>query len=362
MSTLKPLEYGKQRIQFQVKGSVQPQNQDLEEAEIEIGHRITGSYVDQWDGEFGEFGFSIGGQIQRRPNAEQEARSSSTFDACVISGLDGSSCDGSSPNQEGQDINPATGVRFGLTEPFVLTTSSRSFRQNITDDERDSIFAAAQWRPNDAFEINVDAQYSDRVFTEFRSDLVVDANDIEEAITGDSLPVPGFDLTTTSSGALRTATTSGNVAAISQFSERLEEYIGFGGNIAYNATDRLRLSVDGSYSDTSRRENQIQAQVTSPTTLAGVSVLQNGTEAHQFTLLDFDVNDPNEFSDDNVRIREDLNQFRNHEIWAVKGDAEYELGGDILTAFTAGARFSTCLLYTSPSPRDRTRSRMPSSA
>ena len=27
-----------------------------------------------------------------------------------------------------------------------------------------------------------------------------------------------------------------------------------------------------------------------------------------------------------------------------------------------GAYYSTCLLYTSPSPRDRTRSRMPSSA
>ena len=30
--------------------------------------------------------------------------------------------------------------------------------------------------------------------------------------------------------------------------------------------------------------------------------------------------------------------------------------------FLAKARFATCLLYTSPSPRDRTRSRMPSSA
>ena len=34
--------------------------------------------------------------------------------------------------------------------------------------------------------------------------------------------------------------------------------------------------------------------------------------------------------------------------------------GDALKTFTAGPY--TCLLYTSPSPRDRTRSRMPSSA
>ena len=31
-------------------------------------------------------------------------------------------------------------------------------------------------------------------------------------------------------------------------------------------------------------------------------------------------------------------------------------------AESGGAEFSDCLLYTSPSPRDRTRSRMPSSA
>ena len=35
--------------------------------------------------------------------------------------------------------------------------------------------------------------------------------------------------------------------------------------------------------------------------------------------------------------------------------------GDILDA-TPGAVYNDCLLYTSPSPRDRTRSRMPSSA
>ena len=32
------------------------------------------------------------------------------------------------------------------------------------------------------------------------------------------------------------------------------------------------------------------------------------------------------------------------------------------TGKAKAVRFSTCLLYTSPSPRDRTRSRMPSSA
>ena len=46
-------------------------------------------------------------------------------------------------------------------------------------------------------------------------------------------------------------------------------------------------------------------------------------------------------------------------------DADFAILGapfDFGTQFRAGARFGPCLLYTSPSPRDRTRSRMPSSA
>ena len=39
-----------------------------------------------------------------------------------------------------------------------------------------------------------------------------------------------------------------------------------------------------------------------------------------------------------------------------------DMGADVVTIDRPGARASDCLLYTSPSPRDRTRSRMPSSA
>ena len=35
---------------------------------------------------------------------------------------------------------------------------------------------------------------------------------------------------------------------------------------------------------------------------------------------------------------------------------------EMVSALAPGAQVITCLLYTSPSPRDRTRSRMPSSA
>ena len=73
-------------------------------------------------------------------------------------------------------------------------------------------------------------------------------------------------------------------------------------------------------------------------------------------------------------IRANMNSGRNYSAgWPlVEGDVrDYDFNGiedvDLLAAgvpcqpFSAGGKKS-CLLYTSPSPRDRTRSRMPSSA
>ena len=48
--------------------------------------------------------------------------------------------------------------------------------------------------------------------------------------------------------------------------------------------------------------------------------------------------------------------------WALMGDAvSHSVMPGVVVAYALGLPFS-CLLYTSPSPRDRTRSRMPSSA
>ena len=52
-------------------------------------------------------------------------------------------------------------------------------------------------------------------------------------------------------------------------------------------------------------------------------------------------------------IRDELNQYQklNTDILAISVDSPFTLG-----------KFKDCLLYTSPSPRDRQKSRMPSSA
>jgi len=151
----------------------------------------------------------------------------------------------------------------------------------------------------------------------------------------------GFELQATDSGALRVATTTGPIEVRTQTSDRFEEYIGFGGNVSYDVTERLNVSLDGSYSDTSRREIQLRGRVaTTQSVTTGVEILQNGSQGAQFTLENFNVNDPTLFTGDNAEVQEDLNQFRNHEIWAIKGDAEYEVDNGFITSFKAGARYS----------------------
>ena len=396
LSTLKPLEYGKRRFQVQAKGNIQPDNLNIDDRERTVGYRLTGSYIDQWESNsIGEFGISIGGQIQRRPNSEQEARSTSTFQACRLPLISaGNSCNDtetfrtfveqefrssdlpgfnddnfdalsdqeiidtfldvpSSRNggdtfgesfiddadvQAAQEINPFTGQPFAINEDFVLTSSSRSFRQNITDDARDSIFGAAQWRPNDRIDINADVQYSDRTFSEIRNEISFDANDLEP--NGDRDLLDGFELQTTSTGALRVGGVSGPIEARTQFAQRSEEYFGAGGNISYDLTDKLNLTVDGSYSDTSRREEIFRGRIGTSSRLIGIEILQNGSQGQQFTVRNTDVNDPSIFVDDNVEVQEDLNQFRNHEIYALRGDVEYDINNGFFSSFKAGARYS----------------------
>jgi len=54
LSTLKPLEFGKRRVQLQAKGSIQPDNLEIRDGLQDIGYRLTGSYVDQWESSIGE--------------------------------------------------------------------------------------------------------------------------------------------------------------------------------------------------------------------------------------------------------------------------------------------------------------------
>ncbi|GGO16841.1 TonB-dependent receptor [Iodidimonas muriae] len=374
LETLKPLEYGKRRIQGEIKANYNPDNNNISPRERDFGYRGTLSYVDQFDlGSLGKFGLSIGAQRNVTTNPEQEARSTSTFRDCRNDpsrdgdGVfrDNNNCDSGGGNLD--LVADENGVVPDENAPFVMAASSRSFRQNITDDDRDSVFGAFQWRPTDRWDINFDIQYSDRVFTEVRNDLVFAENrriDEPGFVRDGKFDVP---LTVGEFGSLQTFTNNQRIETNSTYQERLEEYVGGGLGLSYMLTDRLIVSLDASYSRTERRENIIQTRLQSePVDIFGNPVPgaadngrvetatligQNGSDIHNFFVRNFDVTDHDLFADA-ARTRVDLNQFRNNEIKAIRGDFDYETGWGLINNIEGGMRYSKLEFNSVPQIRD----------
>ncbi len=374
LETVRPIDYGKRRFQGDFKLNYNPDNSDLNIRERNLGYRGTVSYIDQFNVGDGEVGISLGYSRNVTTNPEQEVRSSSGFRDCRLAPassnegiFEDDNCDdgGSSGGDLLLEIDPATGTAPDADTPFLFTASSRSFRQNITNDNRDSVFAAVQLKPTPDVDINFDFQYSDRKFTEIRNDLVFAENrrvDAPDVPLSRRLP---FDLIVTPAGSLQQFTNEQRIETNSQYAERLEEYFGGGISIDVQATSRLKLSFDASYSDTSRRENIIQTRLQSdredifgntvPGTNAALErgtggvqrdrvetatfIGQNGSQGYNFIVQNFDVTNPDLFADD-ARTRVDLNQFRNNDILGIRGDVGYEFDGGLLSSIEAGVRYS----------------------
>ena len=361
LDTIKPLDYGKRQFQLQYLGNWNPDNTDLEEPERDFGHRITTSFIDQYESEsFGEFGISVGLQKNLSTNPEQEARTGTSWNACRISPAFGDGINSSRTDCEDNggslDLEAdQSGNAPDANEPFIFSRSQNSFRQNITDDDRESAFAAIQWRPTKKLEINADYQYSTRLYSEVRNDLVfAEVNHLDgfNVSPEDRLPV---NLVATASGALRQFTAKQNIETNSQYQDRDENYSGGGINFEYQVSDALTFSVDLSTSETERRENIIQTRLQSEDVdIYGNDVLGadgNGevlTAAHIFTggslvptwtLQNFDVGYHAAFADE-ARTRLDLNQYRNNKISAVRADFDYIPDSQFLTAIKGGVRLS----------------------
>ncbi len=349
LGTVRPIDYGKRRFQSDIKANYNPNNDDIANAEHDVGYRISGSYVDQFEGEgFGEFGISIGAQKNLVSNPEQEYRTSSAWRDCrndpdVSAGIYSSgNCD-SGQGDLRMEVDPATGTAPDAGTPVVFVPSQRSFRQNITEDDRESVFTSMQWRPTDRFELNFDYQYSDRVFDEVRNDLVF----------AEQRRVNPEGLVVSPEGYIERYNNNGRIETLSTFQERLEEYNGGGIGMVIQVNDRLELSFDASISSTSRRENIIHTRLQSePRDIYGndvpagtdrpdTSYILSGGESDvaQITVTNFDVNNHDLFAD-NARTRVDLNQARENDITAIRGDMRLETDWGPVHSIEAGVRGS----------------------
>ena len=362
LETLKPLNFRERRFQFDIKGNYNPDQQDISNSmEGDVGSRGTLSYVDQFElTNGGKFGISLGYQISDMSQPEAEIRGSSPTGTSIFACIDnpnvtnegffrGSSGDcedqigGSSNQGYNTAINPLTGRAYSDGLAFAFAPSSRGYRQNDTSEERDAYFAALQWRPSDTWEINLDVQVSDRVQSEIRHDLnFANQRRVTAGVTGPALA-------TSANGAILEWLGTTAIESNSEVYSRTEEYKGGGLSLSHHLNDRLSLSADISFSETTRIEKQISLRTQSDNedifnvdTPGGYRPLVGWNTFSgfpQFTVMDFDVTDHTLFSDE-YRVRIDSDVDRTNTIKAVRSDFDLAVDWGPVKSLQGGLRFS----------------------
>ena len=374
LETLKPLDYNKRRFQMDLKGNINPDQLDIEDTtEGDIGFRGTASYVDQFEfGNGARFGLSLGLQKSEISQPEAEVRSSSPTGTSRFACIHDPSVtnrgfyvdrdrdcedptDGrSNTGGYNTEVDPNTGRAIDHGLPFAFAPSSRGYRQNDTSDQRDAYFLAFQLQPNDRWNINFDTQMSERVQAEQRHDLnFANQKRATDGVTGDALVA-------SPSGAILAWEGETAIESNSEIYSREEDYLGYGLNVEFDFSDRLRFSADYSYSETTREELQISLRTQSdsddicygdsqcesdlgivdegnyrPT----VNWARNGDDVPQYRIEDFNVNSHALFSDE-YRVRIDTDVDRENTVEAFRGDFEYDFEDLPIVSVQGGFRHS----------------------
>ncbi len=294
LETKRPIEYGRQNVQFSLKGSAHPDDSDINDVD-DNGYRATASYINSWETEgAGTIGISIGAQFRDDSNPEAEATHTTgggRFEACELTSFDSTAqpfdtsgrCDENSgrddlSNNELQDlIDSEPGYNSPADIPFAYIPRDRTFRRNSTDDERQAIFGAIQWQPNDRLDIMLDFQQSERDQKELRQDLQFGStqNNLTDVVSNPS------------TGLLQSLTTDTDIRSNTTDFTRFEDYEGLGFNVAFQVNDDLRISFDAAYADTKRTETDVEVR------MAANEVLitdPDDTGSREEFLVNFDVN------------------------------------------------------------------------
>lgn len=369
LNVKRPIDYGEQRVQLNMKASMHPD--DANNESDDYGYRGTASYINSWEtADNGTFGFSIGVQRADSTNPEQEAGMTSgggRLEACLLDSFDSDAqpvdtsgrCHDGSAGVTNDDIQGIIDSNDDINSvadiPFAYIARDRFYRQNITDEQRESVFTAFQWQPNDRLDINVDLQISERDQKEIRNDLKFGAtqNNITELVSNPT------------TGQVDSFITDTDIQNFTTDFQRLEEYQGMGFNLSYQVNDDLQVSFDASYSDTKRTETDVEVRLgATENALEGnrddflvyFDVNAAGTDGLALPtilssddssgavedIVDFDINDPAYFNGkDRVRIRA-RQIVRENTIGALRGD--FSLDTDklgIVKNLQGGLRYSS---------------------
>ena len=387
LETLKPLDFGKRRIQVEGKLNLNPDELNVDNRfQDDIGTRFTASYVDQIEFNDMALGWSFGGQISSMAQSEAEVRSSgpsstpNSLWACLNDpsitneGMFSSSSDdcedqvnvGGVDNQgyitdivtDENDPNFGKAVSDGTD--YVWTGSSRGFRQNETDEKRDSFFGAIQFQPSEQWDINLDFQLSSRVQTEDRHDLIVDSKRVQAGVTGyyvndAQYEDDGVTLKLDENGdfirgdnapinhVIQQWKADPYITTGGEYASREEIYSGGGIAVTFTPTDQLTLDLDIAHSKTTREELQITTTMKSNDRIITTWERESENGVPVFTFENFDVTNPYNYQNESsaLRARVDRENVRENIIDSIRFDAAYEIDMPFITNVKGGLRASS---------------------
>ncbi len=267
LDTKKPLDYGKRLLQANFKVAQSPDELDIEGGQ-DFGSRLTLAYIDQFEfGTGADLGVSFGVQVRDETNPEQEYQTTSgggRLEACELTSFDANALptdtsgrchDGNEGvvNDNIQDLldDPLRNYNSVDDIPFAYIPRDHRLRQNTTDDEREALFGAIQFQPNDRLDVTFDFQYSERDQRELRKDLQFGTTQ-EDISALTSNPNTGVVFSSVSETQIYSFTTD---------FQRLETYEGYGINLDYILTDALSFSIDYAESNTSRIETDVELRL-----------------------------------------------------------------------------------------------------
>jgi iron complex outermembrane receptor protein len=342
LRSIKPLDYGKRRLQAEIRSDFQPQSDDVYQDDG-LGYRANISYTDQFKTGIGEIGLSIGFQRQDTTAPEDYYNANATFQACNTSAINPTLVAGTAAQltaagtSQNCALNTGTGTLAGQTRGDVyFANSSRSFRTQQTAEVRNALIGALQWRPHPDFDVTFDGQYSTRDSLEKRNIL-----GITEGLRGVQPLVIGNDANGYSKGALISYRGNSYVEDQLERRQRNEDY--FGGGLSLNWTpDRWQFTADGSYSYSHRTETQKATRMRSTNRVGYVLTYDNDDVVPDIDFDNFDVTNPANFlnvANNAVYARNRFVTNRKDKIYAGRFDVNRELDG-FFTAFKFGARYS----------------------
>lgn len=317
LETRKPLDYKRRQIQAEIKGNYNPY-QDRIAGRSPYGYRATASYIDQFHaGSLGDIGISIGYQRNDVSDPVERFYTSSTWFTCNAAVVSTANC------------TEVTRQQGNAGTPYFHASNSYAYRQMITSDLRNAVFGALQWQPSPTLDINFDVQYSRRQYSEARNDFGTAEGryNLHNVEIGDNHELLAAD-------------GSATLQTLSGLFQRDEKYLGLGGNIEWQPTDRLTLTADFGYSHTRRLDITRQVRLrTDPFDIYGVRTPINNQRIPYHVDLSqsflpvftydarFDPTDYDAFSDDARLTRSQ--DGRDDEIYAGRLDASYRLDGFI---------------------------------